>query len=109
LLVCFIEGAWSWSSLTKGVQPREDLITVAFLLFAIFISASIAYTTVFWRDRMVFGAAAGAFALDALRAAPLPTAARLPVDVAHALMWTVAAAASLMALASGSVASRGKN
>jgi len=105
-LFCLIEGVWSWASIVRGARHREDLVDLVFFAFTIFILVSIAYRSPFWADRVVFGAAAGAFAPIVVSGAPLTPAAIFAVDVAHALMWTIAAGVSLTVLALAFRASR---
>jgi len=105
-LFCLIEGVWSWASIIQGARHSEHLIDLVFFAFVIFITVSIAYRSPFWADRVVFGAVAGAFALILVRAASLTPAAILAVNVAHALMWTIAACVSLTVLALAFRASR---
>lgn len=100
LLFCLIESVWSWVSVTRGVRHHEDLINILLFAFVIFIAISIAYRSSFWADRIVFGAVAGAFALIVVRGATsLSPAAMFAVNVACALMWTIAASVSLLVLA----------
>lgn len=105
-LFSLIGSVWSWASIIRGARHREDLIDLVFFAFVIFIAVSIAYRSSFLADRVVFGAVAGAFALSVVRAASLAPAAIFAVDVAHALMWTIAACVSLTILALAFRASR---
>lgn len=101
-LFCLAEGVWSWISINKPPPRREHLIDLVFfavVIFIAFIAAVIAYRSRFWADKVVFGAVAGAFAVILLQAAPLPPAATLAVNVAYALLWTIAACTSLLTLA----------
>ncbi len=109
LLFCVIESVWSWTSITRGVRHRDDLIDILFFVFVIFIAVSIAYRSPFWADRAVFRAIAGAFALIVVRAAPLTPAAMFVVDVAHAFMWTIAALVSLVVLGRVAHPTEGQN
>jgi hypothetical protein len=104
-LFCLIEGIWSWVSIVSAAPRREDMIDLAFFAFVVFIAVSIAARSSFWADRVVFGAVACAFALIVIRAASLTPGAIFAIDVAHALMWTIAACVSLMVLAFGFQAS----
>jgi hypothetical protein len=100
-LFCLIAAVWSWVSVTKGTRQHQDLVVVPFLLCLAFIAVSIVYRTSFWADRLVFGAIAGALALDGARVASSTLAAMLVIDLADALMWTIAAFISLIVLARG--------
>jgi hypothetical protein len=106
LLTCLYGTGASWLSIGQHVGRREDLVDIVSSAFVIFIAVSIAYRSSFWPDRIVFGAIAGAFALVIIRVASLTPAAMLALDVGHALMWTVAASVSLIALALDFRASR---
>jgi len=97
-LFCLVESVWSWASIARGVGYRVDLVTALFSLLLVFIVGSIAYRSSFWGDRVVFSAIAGVFALAVVRAASLPPAAMLALDVAHAFAWTIAALMSLIIL-----------
>jgi hypothetical protein len=103
---CLIETAWSWVSISKGTRQHDSLVVAPFALCLAVIAASIAYKNSLWADRVILGAIAGAFALITARAASSTLAAMLAVDVAHALMWTIAACVSLMVLALRFSASR---
>lgn len=105
-LFCLIETVWSWAEIARGSRHREDLITALFSLVLTFIAISIAYTSSFWADRVVFGALAGVGALIAVRAVSLPPTAMFALDVAYAFMWTIAGVVSLIVLARGFRASR---
>jgi hypothetical protein len=98
LIFCLVECVWSWTAITKGWH-RESLVDMLFFGFVIFITVSIAYRSSFWADRAVFGAIAGAYVLVEMRAAHFSPAVILAISVAHALMWTLAAFVSLIALA----------
>ena len=97
-LFCLVEAVWSWGSIAGSVRHRVDLLTALFSLFLVFIGVSIAYRSSFWADRVVFGAIAGAFALIAVRATPLPPTVMLALCRAYAFMWTIAALTSLLIL-----------
>ena len=95
-LFCLVESAWSWVSMT--VPRRAGMIDLAFFVFAIFITVSVAARSSFWADRMVFGAIACAFGLIVVHAAFPSPGTTFAINVAYALMWTIAACVSLTVL-----------
>jgi hypothetical protein len=85
---------WSWTSIRNN-HSGYDFIYFGGLVFAIFISGSVAYRSPLAADRCVFGAAAAAFLLAGIATAPLGPTAMLIVKATKSLMWTAAAAVSL--------------
>ena len=95
-------GAWSWASITSSHHLARDPIYVGGLLFAIFITGSVAYRSPLPMDRVAFGAAAVAFLLATLATvAPLGSTAILVVRGVKSLMWTLAAVVGLLVLVRG--------
>jgi hypothetical protein len=76
------------------------------LAFATFITASIAYRSPLFEDRVVLGLATAILVLTAVRVAPLPSLPMLAVKTAEALMLTIAAVVCAVALLGGSSAPR---
>jgi hypothetical protein len=99
LLACLYGSASSWLSVTKQAVSRGDPILIIGLLFAIFITASIASRSKFRGDRVVFGAFAGALVLATIGVTvPLGYRAMVVVSAVKSLLWTIAALASLAVL-----------
>ena len=103
LLFCGFESVTSWLNLTRYLRFPHDPVHVFGLAFATFITASIAYRSPLFADRVLFGAATVAFVLIAVRIAPLASLSMLAVETAEALMWTVAATVSVAVLVRGRV------
>jgi len=96
-------GAWAWTTITNSHHFVRDPVYLGGLLFAVFITVSVAYRSPLHVDRIAFGASAVAFLLATIVAiAPLGPGAMLVVSGAKALMWTVAAVVGLVVLARGS-------
>jgi len=74
------------------------------MIFVSFVAASIAIRSSFLGDRVVFGAAAGAFVLWTIRAllASANPGATLVIDRLVSLLWAIGAIASLVLLVSAS-------
>jgi len=95
-------GAWSWASITSSHHLTRDPVYVGGLLFAIFITGSVAYRSPLSMDRAAFGAAAAAFLLATVATTlPLGPIAVMVVKAAKSLMWTIAAAVGLLVLVRG--------
>lgn len=107
-LYCAISTVWSWALTVRRSRHPLELFSVDTLFFTIwaFILVLIAYKSTFWADRVVSGALAGVLALAAARALVFTPSALFAIDVAHSLMWTVAALVCLIVLAGGFKASR---
>jgi hypothetical protein len=86
---------WSWASIGSH-SFTYDPIYLGGLVFSIFITGAITYRSPLVADRIVFGAAAGAFSLAAIMMIPLSPTAMLAVKVGKSFMWTVAATFSLI-------------
>jgi len=103
LLASLYGSVVSWLSVGGLAGPRREggtPVLIFGLACAIFISASIALRSKFLWDRAVFGALAGALVLATVRLTlPLAVEMLLAVNVAKALLWTIAALASLAVLA----------
>jgi hypothetical protein len=95
-------GVWSWSSITSSHHLARDPIYVGGLLFAIFITGSIAYRSPLSMDRVAFAAAAVAFLFAMVAAvAPFGPTAILVLRGAKSLMWTLAAVVGLVVVVRG--------
>jgi hypothetical protein len=100
LFACF--SGWSWARL-GGHYFDRDPIYLGGLVFAIFITASIASRSPLLADRIAFTAVAIAFLLTTVLAAvALGPTATLVVTGAKSLMWTAAAVVGLLVLLRGS-------
>jgi hypothetical protein len=109
-LIFLGEFAWACVSITKGIQHRPEPITGVFALVLAVSFANVAWKSVFWADRIVSGAIAGIGALIAVRALHFSSpATMLALDVARALLYLIAAWASLTVMFTGfrSVSSAG--
>jgi hypothetical protein len=109
LLLCGCLGATSWLWVTRYLRFPHDPLDVFGLAFAIFITASITYRSPLFADRVVFGGATAVLVLEAVRAAPLPSAWMLALRTAEALVWTIAAGVCAVALVRRSAAPRGSD
>jgi hypothetical protein len=102
ILFAFL-GVWSWATITVNHHVTRDPIYLGGLLFAIFISISVAYRSPLRVDRIAFGAAAVAFLLATFATTvPLGPATMLVVMGAKSVMWTVATVVGLMVMVRGS-------
>ncbi len=82
-------------------NPGRDALLILGLLFSAVVLGCIAYRSPFMRDRVVFGAAAGAFPLKVSRLAVLPGLGMLPVlGALESLLWAMAALAAAIAFVS---------
>lgn len=106
LLFCGFESVTSWLNITRYLRFPHDPVHIFGLAFVTFATASIAYRSPLFADRVVFGAATAVFALMAVRMAPLASLSMLAVETAEALAWTVAATTSLTVLLRGSAPRR---
>lgn len=103
-------GAWSWASVTSSHHLEHDPVYVGGLLFAIFITVSIAYRSPLQADRTAFGATAVAFLLATVAmTAPLDPPAMVLVRGAKSLMWTVTAVVGLVVSLRGSKNAQGNS
>ena len=97
-------GAWSWATITSSHRLTRDPVYVGGLLFAIFITGSVAYRSPLSMDRVAFGAAAAALLLatiaTTLTLGPIAVAV---VKAVKSLMWTIAAAVGLVVLVRGAM------
>jgi hypothetical protein len=101
-------GVWSWASITSSQHMTRDPVYVAGLLFAIFITVSVAYRSPLAVDRIAFGAAALAFVFASVATiAPLGPTTILVVRGAKSLMWTIAAVVGFVVLLRGSRTANG--
>lgn len=103
LLFFSFEALWSWVEVTKLLNHEarvgHDVTYVVGLGVAIFITVSITYRSSFVGDRIVFGAASGAFLLLLVNAvAPVAPFAMVVIKSLASLMWTIAAGASAFLL-----------
>jgi hypothetical protein len=103
-----VESVWSWLSIRRVQLPENPasilgLVSIFFYMLLILAVASVAYRSLFWGDRVVFGIVAGVAVLIAIKATvPLTTIAMLVVNVAKSSMLTIAALVSLSLLVRGS-------
>jgi hypothetical protein len=88
----------SWLTIAKYHRFPHDSISIFGLACALFVAASIAYWSPFVGDKAVFGSAAAAFVLMAVRMAHLTRLAMLTVYIAESSMLTFAAATCLILL-----------
>ena len=92
----------SWLRIKEPAPFPHHPFQILGLIFAIFITASIAYRSTFRGDQIVFGAATGALVLAALTAAlSLSPSEILLIAGGKAILWTVAALTSLIVLVRG--------
>src|SRR5438270_10080360 len=83
-------GAWSWYSITASHFAR-DPIYLCGVLFAIFITLSLAWRSSLPADRITFGAVALAFVLDILSTVtPFSRSVAIAINGAKASMLTIA-------------------
>ena len=95
--------AWSWVSISSSPHLARDPVYIGGILFAIFITVSVAYRSPLVADRIAFGAAALAFVLASVATiAPLSPTAILVVRGAKSLMWTITAVVGFVVLLRGS-------
>jgi hypothetical protein len=108
VLFCAVESVWSWLSIRRVQLPEDPasifgLVNTFFYTLLIFGILSIAYSSRFWGDRVVFGIVAGVLTLIAVKATvPLTRPSMLAVNVAKSSMLTIAALVSLSILVRGS-------
>jgi hypothetical protein len=96
-------GVWSWASITSSHHLVRDPVYLGGLLFAIFITASVAYRSPLTVDRIAFGAVAMAFVFASVAMiVPLGPTAILVVRGAKSLMWTIAAVVGFAVFLRGS-------
>ncbi|HET7206026.1 MAG TPA: hypothetical protein VFI95_05535 [Terriglobales bacterium] len=101
--------AWSWASITSSHHLDRDPVYLGGLLFAIFITVSVAFRSPLAVDRIAFGAAACAFLFAGVATVkPLGPDAILVVRGAKSLMWTLAAVVGLVVLVRGSKSMHGR-
>jgi len=94
--------SWSWASITSSHHLTRDPIYIGGLLFAIFITGSIAYRSPLLMDRIAFGSAGAAFLLAIVAVTvPISPVAIIVVNGAKSLMWTIATAVCLLVLVRG--------
>ena len=98
LLFCSYVAVASWLTITQYGKFPHDPFRIFGLAFVVFCCASIAYRSSFSADRGAFGAATAAIILMGVRMATLTPLAMLAVGAAESLMWTIAAAVTLVAL-----------
>lgn len=101
LLVFLYEAITLWPAITKYARFPKSSLTILGLVIAVFITTSIAYRSSFVADRIVFGAITIISVLTAIRMAPLSSREMLCVRTLEALMWTLAAIATLVVLLRG--------
>jgi O-antigen/teichoic acid export membrane protein len=109
LLACSYETVALWVTITKYSGHPYTLGGVFGLAVAAFIAASITYRSRFFADRVVFGPIAVICVLTAARMTHLNSVAMLIVKTAEAVMWTIAAAVSVVVLLRGFKASHKSN
>jgi len=92
----------SWLWIAK-VRLHRDVFSIdtLFSVIALLISIFIAYRSRFWGDQVVFGALACFGLLSMARATFVPPPAMLVVNVACALLWTIAGIASVIVFVCG--------
>src|SRR5438309_8545653 len=87
VLFCTGESVWSWLSIGRARVPENPasilgLINIVFYVLFIFAIVSVAYSSRFWGDRVVFGTIAGVTVLIAIKATvPLTAPSMLTVNV----------------------------
>jgi hypothetical protein len=108
LLFFAVESVWSWLSIRRVQLPENPasifgLVNIFFYMLLTFAIVSVAYRSLFWGDRVVFGIVAVVTVLIAIKVTvPLTRPSTLVVNVTKSSMWTIAALVSLNVLARGS-------
>ena len=106
LLFCGFESVTSWLNLTRYLRFPHDPVHVFGLAFATFITASIAYRSPLFADRVLFGSRNRRLSTNGGADCASASLSMLAVETAEALMWTVAATVSVAALVRASVLRR---
>ena len=93
------ESVASWLTIARCHRFPHDPIFIFGIACALFFAGSMTYRSGFWGDKAVFGAAAAAFVLMAVRMAHLTRGAMIAVCIAGSSVLTIAAATCLILLA----------
>lgn len=100
-LFCLGEFVSSWVSVIKGTQQRPEPIAEAFSLVMGVLLFYVVWESTFWADRIVLGSLAGMTAVTAAHALHFSPVTMLALDVVRALLWLIAAWASLTVMFTG--------
>lgn len=99
---CIFLAGWAWTRVGTAAEERTEVtlftvIDLASFLFVAFIAVFITYRSQLWTDRVVFAAIAAAFVLSFFRKLS-PPGMTLILSIGHALMLSIAACTSLIAV-----------